>query len=122
MPKQKFIIDVPQVACITVTGPTQCGKSIVIDRIKKMLEQEFGATVVSKDWNVERTLANYESLEDWEVNMVGKTIWNISEPLPPVAPRVQEEHCIYPDCACPFDMGPDQQCLKGLPQKREVVR
>jgi hypothetical protein len=119
MPKQKFIIDVPQVACITVTGPTQCGKSIVIDRIKKMLEQEFGATVVSKDWKEERTLANYESLKDWEMKMVAGTIWNISEPLPPTPPGVEEGKCNYPHCSCPFDMGPDNKCLLGLPRNRK---
>ena len=119
MPKQKFIIDVPQIACITVTGPTQFGKSIVIDRIKKMLEQEFGATVVSKDWKQEHTLANYESLKDWEIKMVAGTIWNISEPLPPTPPGVEEGKCTYPDCRCPFDMGPDHQCLKGLPVIRK---
>lgn len=26
----------------------------------------------------------------------------------------KEETCTYPDCRCPFDMGPDHQCLKGL--------
>lgn len=120
MPKQKFIIDVPQVACITVTGPTQCGKSIVIDRIKNMLEQEFGATVVSKDWKDERRLANYESLEDWEIKMVSGTIWNLSEPeLPPVPPTVKKELCAWPDCRCPFDMGADFMCLKGLKNPKD---
>ena len=28
-------------------------------------------------------------------------------------------HCTYPDCHCPFDMGPDHQCLKGLPVIRK---
>ncbi len=31
----------------------------------------------------------------------------------------KEETCIYPDCQCPFDMGPDHQCLKGLPVIRK---
>ncbi len=119
MPKQNFTIDVPPIACITVTGPTQSGKSIVIDRIKKMLEQEFGATVVSKDWEDERKLANHESLEDWERKMVAGTIWSVSEPLSPIPPGVEEGKCTYPDCQCPFDMGPDHQCLKGLPVNRK---
>lgn len=25
--------------------------------------------------------------------------------------------CIYPDCNCPFDIGPDNKCLRGLPRK-----
>ncbi|WP_412535948.1 hypothetical protein [Marinobacter sp. MIT932201] len=119
MPKQNFTIDVPQIACITVTGPIQCGKSIVIDRIKKMLEQEFGATVVSKDWKEETTLSNYESLEDWQRKMVAGTIWNVSEPVKPVPITFQADQCTYPECHCPFDMGPDHQCLKGLPVIRK---
>lgn len=31
-------------------------------------------------------------------------------------------HCSYPDCNCPFDMGPDNQCLRGLPRPKQVVR
>lgn len=26
----------------------------------------------------------------------------------------------YPDCRCPFDMGPDGKCLAGKPLKQEV--
>lgn len=29
---------------------------------------------------------------------------------------LRKKQCTYPDCRCPFDMGPDHQCLKGLPQ------
>lgn len=80
MPSKQIVINVPEVASITVTGPTQCGKSIVIDRIKKMLEAEFGATVVSKDWQQEGNASTYENLDQWQVKMVGDTIWHISEP------------------------------------------
>jgi hypothetical protein len=31
----------------------------------------------------------------------------------------QQEICNYPECQCPFDMGPDHQCLKGLPVIRK---
>ncbi len=31
------------------------------------------------------------------------------------------EECIYPDCTCPFDMGPDDRCLLGLPRTRICV-
>ena len=119
MRKQNFTIDVPQIACITVTGPTKCGKSIVIARIKKMLEQDFGATVVSKDWTEERKLSGQESLEDWERKIVAGTIWSVSEPVPPIPSGIEEGKCNYPHCSCPFDMGPDHQCLKGLPVIRK---
>lgn len=79
MKSRNVTIKVPEVACITVTGPTQCGKSIVIDRIKKMLEAEFGAAVISKDWEEERRLSNMDDLADWEIKMVGDTIWCIQE-------------------------------------------
>ncbi|EDM46247.1 hypothetical protein [Marinobacter algicola] len=32
----------------------------------------------------------------------------------------KENVCTYPDCRCPFDMGPDGKCLVGKPQKHEV--
>lgn len=79
MKSRNVTIKVPEVACITVTGPTQCGKSIVIDRIKKMLEAEFGADVVSKDWEEERRLSNMDKLDAWEVEMVRNTVWCIQE-------------------------------------------
>lgn len=83
MPKQLCKVDVPNLASITVTGPAQCGKSIVIDRIKKMLEREFGATVVSRDWEEEARLSNMNDLDDWELKMVRETIWVVSEPTRP---------------------------------------
>lgn len=81
MSKQRIVVDVPEVASITVTGPTQCGKSIVIDRIKKMLEAEFGAAVVSRDWEEERRLGSMDELDAWEKEMVAGVIWHISEPM-----------------------------------------
>ena len=81
MSKRTVVISVPEVASITVTGPVQCGKSIVIDRIKKMLEAEFDATVVSKDWEREGRGVHYEYLDSWELKMVSRTIWHLSEPL-----------------------------------------
>lgn len=29
--------------------------------------------------------------------------------------------CNYPDCKCPFDMGADNKCLQGLPQKEKAI-
>ena len=42
-------IKVPDVAHIVISGPTQCGKSIVMDTIEKALKAKFGANVVSED-------------------------------------------------------------------------
>ena len=53
MSQKTIIIKVPEVASITITGPTQCGKSIIMDRIKKMLEKE-----TIEQWNKHRTKKN----------------------------------------------------------------
>ena len=79
MSQKTIIIKVPEVASITITGPTQCGKSIIMDRIKKMLEKEFGATVISKDLENEKIISDYQNLAKWETDMVAETIWHISE-------------------------------------------
>lgn len=31
----------------------------------------------------------------------------------------EENVCSYPECRCPFDMGPDGKCLAGKPRKNE---
>ena len=33
----------------------------------------------------------------------------------------KENVCSYPECGCPFDMGPDGKCLAGKPMKHEVA-
>lgn len=75
----KLEVDVPNVAHIIVTGPTQCGKSIVMDRIEKALFTEFGSNVVSNDLRVERNGNNLDQLEQWQKDMVASTTWVISE-------------------------------------------
>lgn len=32
----------------------------------------------------------------------------------------KENVCSYPDCRCPFDMGPDGKCLAGKPRESEL--
>lgn len=29
------------------------------------------------------------------------------------------KRCTYPECSCPFDMGPDNKCLRGFESKNE---
>jgi predicted AAA+ superfamily ATPase len=72
-------IKVPNVAHIVITGTTQCGKSIVMDRIEKALRTEFGANVVSEDLRIERNGNNYENLDGWQKDLVKKTTWVLSE-------------------------------------------
>ena len=72
-------IKVPDVAHIVITGPTSCGKSIVMDRIEKALKAEFGANVVSEDLRIERNGNDYGDLDQWQKDMVKKTTWVLSE-------------------------------------------
>lgn len=75
----KVEINIPNVAHIVVTGPTQCGKSIVMDKIEKLLRNEFGANVVSEDLRIERNGNDYDHLDEWQKDMVGKTTWVLIE-------------------------------------------
>lgn len=72
-------IKVPNVAHIVITGPTSCGKSIVMDRIEKALKSEFGANVVSEDLRIERNGNDYDDLAQWQTDMVKNTTWVLSE-------------------------------------------
>ena len=72
-------IKVPNVAHIVITGPTSCGKSIVMDRIEKALKAEFGANVVSEDLRIERNGNDYDDLAQWQTDMVKNTTWVLSQ-------------------------------------------
>ena len=76
---EELTVTVPNIGHIVVTGPTQCGKTIIMDRIEKALKKEFGANVISPDLDAERNGSNLEALDDWEKEMVGKTTWVLSE-------------------------------------------
>ncbi len=76
----KVEIKTPKVAAIGVTGPVQCGKSIVMARLKEVLETEFGATVVvNEELKREFNQSSYDNLEDWQKHMVGRTVWVLAE-------------------------------------------
>ena len=72
-------VKIPDVAHIVVTGPTQCGKTIVMDRIEKALRDEFGVNVVSEDLRIERNGNDLNKLQEWELQMVKKTTWVLTE-------------------------------------------
>lgn len=82
---KKLTVKVNDVAYIVITGPTQCGKSIVMDRIAKVLRKEFGSTVASEDLRVERNLTDYDNLDSWQKQIVNETVWVLKE-----APYVYE--------------------------------
>lgn len=51
------------------------------------------------------------------VNLFRQMIAQMSQPVP--VPVRTQEHCIFPDCNCPFDPGPDPDwCARGLPHSR----
>lgn len=74
----KIEVSTPNVANIVVVGPTQCGKSIVLEKIARMLKDEFGATLV----NIEAEKNGHEeidNLRDWQTSLVRNTVWILSE-------------------------------------------
>lgn len=63
---------------ITIEGPTQTGKTIVLDRIEKMLKKEFGAEVhcielSTTDLYHERRMNDFDNLSEHEINLVSNT-------------------------------------------------
>lgn len=75
----KIQIEVPDVAHVIVSCPMQCGKSLVLARIERVLREEFGAQTVSRDLEQERNLGNPDTPADWELKMAAKTTWVLSE-------------------------------------------
>lgn len=75
----KIEIEVPNVAHVIVSGPTQCGKSLVLARIERVLREEFGAQTVSRDLEQERSLGNPDNPAGWEQKLAAKTTWVLSE-------------------------------------------
>jgi ABC-type sugar transport system ATPase subunit len=74
----KLEINVPNIAHVVVTGPTQCGKSIVLERIAQVLRDEFGAGMVNLEAQ-KNAPPELDKLQSWERDMVRKTTWVLSE-------------------------------------------
>lgn len=71
-------ITIPNIAHVVVIGPTQCGKSIILERISQVLRDEFGAGVVNLEAQ-KNAPPELEKLQQWERDMVRKTTWILSE-------------------------------------------
>jgi ABC-type phosphonate transport system ATPase subunit len=67
---------------ITVTGPSQTGKSIVLARIQRVLEEEFGAVVVAPQLDAERRLVELDEPQLWERDIIRNTEWHLVEASP----------------------------------------
>lgn len=80
MPDVKTVmVEVPDVAYVVVVGSVQCGKSVLLARIERLLRDEFGANTVSRTLDQERRLSNPDFPAVWETDVVGKTLWVLSE-------------------------------------------
>ena len=66
---------------VSVVGPVSTGKSLVLDRIAKMLKAEFDIDVVSPDLEQERNLRerDLDNPAQWEIDQVKQSIWLLEE-------------------------------------------
>lgn len=64
---------------IRISGPTQCGKTLVAAVVERVLRQAFGATVIAEDLEAARRLGNPDFPKEWERQMVAETLWRIEE-------------------------------------------
>jgi len=72
-------VKIPELVTITISGPTSTGKSIIMERINKLLRNEFNAEVVSPNLDQELSMNDYSKLDTWQINMVKDTIWFLQE-------------------------------------------
>jgi hypothetical protein len=72
--EMRFEFNVPDVAHVIVVGPTQCGKSLLLARIREVL-REFGAVVAPNDTEVVAT----QTAPQWERRLVRDTTWVLRE-------------------------------------------
>lgn len=66
---------------ISVVGTVGTGKSLVVDRIAKMLKAEFDIDVVSPDLEQERRLRerDLDNPAQWELDQLKKSTWLLEE-------------------------------------------
>lgn len=74
----KIKTTIPNIAHIVITGPTQCGKSIVLERISQILRDEFGAWIINLEGQ-KNAPPDLDKLQPWELDTVRKTTWVLSE-------------------------------------------
>lgn len=73
-------VNVPSVATVVVRGDVGCGKSAVMGRLMRVLQEEFGATVVlSEALRNEQRGGNLDRPQDWERDVVKNTVWVLHE-------------------------------------------
>jgi ABC-type polar amino acid transport system ATPase subunit len=75
----KIEVNVPNVATIAVTGPVGCGKSAVMRTLKKVLIEQFGATVLLNDELRREENSMPEEIAKHEADAVRKTVWLLAE-------------------------------------------
>src|SRR3546814_15145649 len=75
----KIEIAVPDVAHVVVTGPMQCGNSLVLARLDRVLRGEFGPHTVCRDLAQERRRGCPDNTAYWALKMAAKTTRPLSE-------------------------------------------
>lgn len=75
----KIELKVPSIATIGVSGPVQCGKSIVLSRLANLLQEEFGATVVMNEELKHDYRPPDSEIAGWERDLVKRTVWVLAE-------------------------------------------
>ena len=61
---------------ITISGPTACGKSLILARIEQVLRDEFGATTISTDLDQERAMID---LSKADRQLPSTVVWILRE-------------------------------------------
>lgn len=95
------------------------GRSEVNVLREQLAQAEARATDMEQFANRARQELTVRTEPDWD--RIGQKLQNFYTDILEELKREmgQQETCTYPDCNCPFDMGPDHQCLKGLPVIRK---
>lgn len=72
---------------INVSGPIQCGKSIILAAIDRTLRDMGVQFRLSEELEQERNMGHPDNPEDWETAMIGKSYVVLSETTIPNTPQ-----------------------------------
>ena len=67
-----------ETASIIIKGPAECGKSIIIDKIARIINSS-GAKYNSPCLEIERNGNDFDNLDQWQIDSIKNVVWFISE-------------------------------------------
>tara|TARA_R110000851_G_scaffold187318_1_gene337165 strand:+ start:58807 stop:59628 length:822 start_codon:yes stop_codon:yes gene_type:complete len=67
-----------ETASIIIKGPVGCGKSIIIDKIARIINSS-GAKYNSPCLEIERNGNDFDKLDQWQIDSIKNVVWCISE-------------------------------------------